>query len=190
MMRIITGRARGIRLQTLEGEATRPTTERVKEAVFSMLQFDIEGRTVLDLFAGSGQMALEALSRGASHAVMTDKSREAVAIIKSNAAKTRLSELCEIYNCESKDYIRKNYGKKFDLIFIDPPYASGLCASALNELCEADMLKPTTIIYCETGNADVFGGSVELAGKFEVIKQGRYSHSFVTLLTPKESEEA
>ena len=81
MMRIITGKARGTRLKTLEGDTTRPTAERVKEAVFSMIQFDLEGREVLDLFAGSGQMALEALSRGASRAVLVDKSKEAIKII-------------------------------------------------------------------------------------------------------------
>ena len=85
-MRIITGKAKGVRLKTLEGDTTRPTAERVKEAVFSMIQFDLEERSVLDLFAGSGQMALEALSRGASEATLVDKSAEAIAIIKENAA--------------------------------------------------------------------------------------------------------
>ena len=87
-MRIITGRARGIRLKPLEGEATRPTAERVKEAVFSMLQFDLEGREVLDLYAGSGQMGLEALSRGAERATFIDSSREAMEIVKANATST------------------------------------------------------------------------------------------------------
>ena len=86
-MRIITGKAKGIRLVTLEGEATRPTSERVKEAVFSMLQFDIEGRRVLDLFSGSGQLALEAVSRGAAEAVLVDKSKDAVKIINTNIEK-------------------------------------------------------------------------------------------------------
>ena len=84
-MRIITGSARGTKLDTLDGDNTRPTSDKVKEAVFSMIQFDIEGRAVLDLFAGSGQLALEALSRGAARATMTDQSRDAVAIITSNA---------------------------------------------------------------------------------------------------------
>ena len=84
-MRIITGKARGIQLVTLDGTATRPTSERAKEAVFSMIQFDIEGRKVLDLFAGSGQLALEALSRGAAEAVLCDNSKEAINIIKKNA---------------------------------------------------------------------------------------------------------
>ena len=90
MMRIITGKAKGIRLKTLEGNATRPTSERVKEAVFSMIQMDIEGREVLDMFSGSGQMALEALSRGAIGAVMLDRSPDAIKIITENAQKTAL----------------------------------------------------------------------------------------------------
>ena len=90
MMRIITGKARGVRLDTLEGLATRPTAEKVKEAIFSMIQFDIEGRRVLDIFAGSGQMALEALSRGAKDAVLIDASKEAAEIIRKNALKTKL----------------------------------------------------------------------------------------------------
>ncbi|MGN1048588.1 MAG: RsmD family RNA methyltransferase, partial [Eubacteriales bacterium] len=90
MMRIITGSAKGVRLATLDGENTRPTTERAKEAVFSMLQFDIEGRRVLDLFAGSGQMGLEALSRGAASAVMVDHAKAAVEIIHKNIEKTKL----------------------------------------------------------------------------------------------------
>mgnify|MGYP002513796524 CR=1 FL=1 len=95
-MRIITGSARGVNLITLDGEATRPTAARTKEAIFSMIQFDIEGRKVLDLFSGSGQLALEALSRGATEAVMCDSSREAVAIMKKNAEKTRLASKCKI----------------------------------------------------------------------------------------------
>ena len=185
MMRIITGKARGIRLVTLEGDATRPTSERVKEAVFSMLQFDIEGRSVLDLFAGCGQMSLEALSRGAIHAVMTDKSRDAVKIIKTNAEKSKLSELCEIYNCDYKDYIARNVGKKFDIVFIDPPYASKLCADALSALCDADMLKSSSIIVCETGNEDIFLGNKALEDKFEKLKSVRYGISCVTILEPK-----
>lgn len=184
MMRIITGKARGIKLVTLEGDATRPTTERAKEALFSMLQFDIEGRTVLDLFAGCGQLSLEALSRGASHAVMTDRSADAVKIIRTNAVKTKLDGMCEIYNCDFGEYIRKNRGKKFDIIFIDPPYASNLCVNALEKLLDTDMLKPSSIIVCETGNEDVFLGNKCLSEKFDTVKQVRYSHSYITILTP------
>ena len=115
MMRIITGKAKGTKLTTLDGYATRPTSERVKEAVFSMLQGDIENREVLDLFSGSGQMALEALSRGASHAVLVDKSPQSINIIKENAEKTRLVSDCTIVRDEYLSFIRKNKGKKFDI---------------------------------------------------------------------------
>ena len=189
MMRIITGKAKGIRLATLEGSATRPTTERVKEAIFSMIQFDIEGREVLDLFSGSGQLALEALSRGAAHAVMVDRSRDAVKIIRTNAAKTRLESMCEIYNCEYGDYILKNKGKKFDLVFLDPPYAVGICADALEKLISADMLKLSSVIICETGDDNVFGGNEALAARFETVKQIRYSHSYVTILSVRKDVE-
>lgn len=188
MMRIITGVAKGVRLNTLEGENTRPTTERVKEAVFSMLQFDIEGRSVLDLFSGSGQLALEALSRGASYAVMTDSSKDAVKIIKTNVQKTKLGDNCEIYNCEYKEYISKNKGKKFDLIFIDPPYSANLVIPALQSLLSADMLKNTSLIVCESGNEDIFEKSPALKEKFDIVKHIRYSKSYITIITPKKEE--
>ena len=182
MMRIITGSAKGVRLSTLEGEATRPTSERVKEAVFSMLQFDIEGRAVLDLFSGSGQMSLEALSRGASSAVMCDKSKDAIKIIRSNAEKTRLSDQCTIYNCDYREYINKSRGKKFDIIFIDPPYAQKLCSAVLSELRAADMLKSSSIIVCESEEEDIFAGNGECAAHFEVVKKAKYSKSYITIL--------
>jgi 16S rRNA (guanine(966)-N(2))-methyltransferase RsmD len=187
MMRIITGKARGIRLATLEGEATRPTTERVKEALFSTIQFDIEGRSVLDLFAGSGQLALEALSRGASYAVMIDKSRDAFKILKANAEKTKLIDDTDIFNCDYKEYITKNKGKRFDIVFVDPPYAQKLYAAVLRALLDADMLKPTSIVICESGDGDVFGGDAALESRFEVLKSARYSHSYITMLKPLEA---
>ena len=109
-MRIITGKAKGIVLKTLSGDATRPTTDRVKEAVFSMLQFDIEDRSILDLFAGSGQMGLEALSRGASKAVFVDKSKDAVKIIKENITKTKLADNSTVFQSDYIDFIKRNQG--------------------------------------------------------------------------------
>ena len=181
MMRIITGKAKGIRLRTLEGDATRPTAERVKEAIFSMLQMDIEGREVLDMFSGSGQMGLEALSRGASSAVMLDRSPAAIKIITENAEKTKLRALCEIKKEDYSDYIRKNCGKQFDIVFIDPPYSSGFYTTALSLLWQNDMLKPTSLVICESGDPDV---CEEVIDKYSVIKQVRYGNIFVTLLSP------
>ncbi len=184
MMRIITGIAKGIPLSTLEGEATRPTAERTKEAVFSMLGFDIEGREVLDLFSGSGQLALEALSRGAKKAVLVDKSRDAVAVIRANAKKTRLEERCEVICSEHSAFISRNAGRRFDIVFLDPPYASQLCALSLEALLAVDMLKPTSIIVCETGSEDVFADNKLLEKRFDVIKKARYGRAYITLLTP------
>ena len=188
MMRIITGKARGVRLDTLEGVETRPTAERVKEAVFSMLQFDIEGRSILDLFAGSGQMALEALSRGASEAVLIDKSKNAIRIIERNAEKSKLSSYCQIYNFDALDYIRRSKDKKFDIIFLDPPYASGLYQPVLSALCDNNMLKPTSIIVCESDSDKLFEGAEELKDKYSVKRSSKYSKTVITLLEPKRDE--
>ena len=189
MMRIITGRAKGVRLETLDGMATRPTSERVKEALFSSLQFDIQDRSVLDLFSGSGQLALEALSRGAAHAVMIDRSKDAVRIIKQNATKTKLADMCEIYNCEFKEYIQKNKGKKFDIVFIDPPYAAGLYGECLSLLLSCDMIKPSTLIVCESETEDLIGDDPELKEKLDIFKQARYGRACICIFKKKENSE-
>ena len=153
MMRIITGSARGIALTTLEGEVTRPTGERAKEALFSMIQFDIEGRRCLDLFAGSGQLGLEALSRGAEHCVFTDEAREAVDVVLANAKKTKLFDKCRISSVSFMQFLKSAAGKeKFDLIFLDPPYASGYIAEALRLISEGDLLRAGGRIVCESDN--------------------------------------
>ena len=186
MMRIITGKARGIRLDTLEGLETRPTAERVKEAVFSMLQFDIEGRSVLDLFAGSGQMSLEALSRGASEAVMIDRSKNAIKIIEKNAEKCRLASNCQILNFDALDYIKRSFGRKFDIIFLDPPYSSGLYQPVLRALYEYNVLKSTSIIVCESDFNELLSGDPALEDIYVVRKSSKYSKTVITLLELKE----
>lgn len=186
-MRIITGSARGVSLLTLPGEATRPTAERTKEAVFSMIQFDIEGRKVLDLFAGSGQLALEALSRGAASAVLCDKSKEAINIIKKNAEKTRLSDKCKIYSSDAQTLLGRLGEERFDIVFLDPPYALKAIPGVLSSLIGNKRLKPTSIIVCETAEAaDVFGSEYELSEKFNIKKQTRYGAACVTIMSPKE----
>ena len=185
-MRIITGKAKGVRLVTLEGETTRPTAERVKEAVFSMLQFDIEGRRVLDLFAGSGQMALEAISRGAAYAVLVDKSKEAEKIIAKNIEKTRLGDACRVFSMDYAEYIRRYAGEKFDIVFLDPPYAERLIPKVLPRLLP--MLKPTSTVICESAEADVFGKS-GMQDNFEIIKQAKYGVAYITILRLKGEAE-
>lgn len=183
-MRIITGTAKGIKLKTLEGDATRPTSERVKEAVFSMIQFDIEGRDVLDLFAGSGQLALEAVSRGARSAVLVDRSRAAVRIIKENVAKARMEDACSVIEADFLNFLLHSAKKKYDIIFLDPPYAQKMYVPALRAMLDADLLKPTSLIICESGEDTVFEGDAALASKFEVVKQSKYSKTFITVFRP------
>ena len=185
MMRIITGRARGIKLNTLEGVNTRPTSERAKEAVFSMIQFDIEGREVLDLFAGSGQMGLEAVSRGAASATFIDKSKDAAKVIAQNIEKTKLSEFCRLLNSDVTDFIRVTKGrKKYDVVFIDPPYALRAVVPTLKALLDGDMLKATSIIVCESEEADIFEADGDLKEKFEIIKVAKYGMAHITIVKP------
>ncbi|MCQ2353547.1 MAG: 16S rRNA (guanine(966)-N(2))-methyltransferase RsmD [Clostridia bacterium] len=185
-MRIITGSARGTKLYTLEGDATRPTSERAKEAVFSTLQFCIEGRRVLDLFSGSGQLALEALSRGAAYAVMVDHSKPAAEIIRKNAEKTHLSDKCRIEVGDVKDRLyRMRDTEAFDIVFIDPPYALGLVPATLSALLKYGRVKSTTYIVCETASEnDVFCGDAVLSAQFEVFRRSNYGIACVTVLRP------
>ncbi len=190
MMRIITGRARGVKLETLAGENTRPTSERAKQAVFSMLQFDIEGREVLDIFAGSGQMGLEAVSRGAKGATFVDSSKDAVGIIKKNIEKTRLSDSCRVLCAKAEDYIKTMRGRaRYDIVFIDPPYALRAAAPTLAALLDAKMLKPTSVVVCESEEGDIFERDPELMSSFDIIKTAKYGVAHITLLTPNKEAD-
>ncbi len=145
-MRVITGSARGRKLITLEGNDVRPTTDRVKEAIFSSIQFDIEGSSVLDLFAGSGQLGIEALSRGAESAVFVDNSKNSLDVVKKNLDITGFNDKSELYNMNSIDFI-KICNRKFDFIFLDPPYNNGILFEILPNLSK--LLKESGKIICE-----------------------------------------
>ena len=147
-MRVITGSARGAKLKTLEGLATRPTSDRVKEAIFNIIQFDIEGRRVLDLFGGSGQLAIEALSRGAEYAVLVDQSAEAVKVIKDNLKKVKFDQKASVFQMDYLRYL-STAREKFDIIFLDPPYAEKSLENALQKISEIDILSDGGIIICE-----------------------------------------
>ena len=182
-MRIITGRARGAQLYTLPGEATRPTSERAKQAIFSMIQFGIEGRYVLDLFAGSGQMALEAVSRGAAHATVCDSSKAACDVIEKNIRKIRAESEVTLLCLDYAEALKRLRGRvKFDIVFLDPPYNKGLVSAALKLLCRYDLLKSTSVVVCESGGEDILAGGVQ--DKYEVIKTAKYGIANVTLVKP------
>ena len=145
-MRVITGTARGRRLKTPENYDIRPTTDNVKESVFNIIQFDIEGRRVLDLFAGTGQLGIECLSRGAAEAVFIDENTAAVKIVKENLKTCGFT--AAVLQQDALSYLR--HCGKFDLIFVDPPYDSGLYESVLETINSVDILSDGGIILCES----------------------------------------
>lgn len=171
-MKIITGSAKGKVLKTLPTLDTRPTSERIKEAMFSSIQFDIEGRRVLDLFAGSGQLGLEALSRGAEHAMFIDSSREAIDVVKENIAKTGFADRSKTLVSDAANYIRKASGKaSFDLVFIDPPYALECAVSMLKKMAEGGVLADGAIAVIESGDEVI---DADKLPEFELIKSKSY----------------
>ncbi len=171
-MKIITGTAKGRNLKTLAGDLTRPTSERIKEAMFSSIQFDIEHRRTLDLFAGCGQLGLEALSRGAESCMFIDSSRDAMEIVKSNAAATGLAEKCKYLVSDARNYVRKVSGReKFDLVFIDPPYALECCGELMRRLADGGVLALGAIVVCESGTEVI---DAERFPDFEVTKSRSY----------------
>ena len=146
-MRIISGTARGRKLKEPTGEKIRPTSDKVKESVFNIIQFDIEGRRVLDLFAGSGQYGIEALSRGARSAVFVDTASEAVKLVKENIKITGFSEQANVYGRDAIRFVESE--EKYDLIFVDPPYDTTLAEKAIAKIVEFDKLNINGIIICE-----------------------------------------
>lgn len=183
MMRIIAGSARRRPLITLDGEEiTRPTTERVKEGLFSAIQFELADKRVLDLFSGSGQLALEALSRGAESAVMIDDSADAVEVIKTNAKNTGLIKQCRISRMDYSEYLKSAAAKneKFDIVFLDPPYAKDVKDEVLKKVSRSNILNPGAIVICES-NVDSFAEGEESYGLI-FRKKYRYGKIFVTML--------
>ena len=147
-MRVITGKARGVTLKTPEGLQTRPTTDRVKEALFSIIQFDIPSASVLDLFGGTGQLGIEALSRGAKRAVFVDESDKACRLIQENLRRTRLEGEGTVVRGDYLAYLSR-CREKFDIIFLDPPYAEVFLENALKRITEIDILQSGGIIVTE-----------------------------------------
>ena len=144
-MRVITGSARGRKLKTPANADIRPTTDNVKESVFNIIQFDIEGRRVLDLFAGTGQLGIECLSRGAAEAVFVDQSAEAVKLVKENLKSCGMS--APVFREDALSFLRRC--GSFDLIFVDPPYDAGLYEPVLKTINSVDILSDGGIILCE-----------------------------------------
>ena len=174
-MRIITGAAKGKRLVTLEGRDVRPTPERVKEGLFSALQFDIEGRRVLDLFAGSGQLGLEALSRGAKSAVFVDASDASVKIVKQNIELTGFGDKARVFRSDYASFAAVSRDT-FDIAFLDPPYSAGLLMPAVKAVLP--LRSDYGAIVCEHPPEVVPKQSV---GVFSVAKTYSYGKVLITV---------
>lgn len=183
-MRIITGSKRGKKLITLEGEQVRPTTDRVKESLFNILQFQLEGRRFLDLFAGSGQIGLEALSRGAALAVFVDASKDSIRVVEKNVQSTGLGDRSKVITADFQSYLR-GCRERFDIAFLDPPYRMGLLEKALPLV--AERMNPGGVILCEHPKDETLP---ESAGDFLQHKSYRYGKIMLTAYRqPVEDEE-
>ena len=178
-MRVITGSARGRALETLKGDdIVRPTTDKVKEAIFSSVQFELEGRDFIDVFAGSGQMGIEALSRGARSALFIDSSREAIAVIERNLKATGLSDRAKAVRADSISYLR-GCSAQFDIAFLDPPYNKGILQDILPII--AQRMKKTGVIICESALNDkllqkYYNFTLDRERTYGKIKVSTYRH--------------
>ncbi len=180
-MRVITGSARGKKLKTLDGLDVRPTSEKVKESIFSIIQFELEGAKFLDLFAGSGQMGIEALSRGAEMCVFVDSSRESQGIIKENLQNTGLFQKSRVVAMDSLAFLERTTDV-FDIAFLDPPYNKGFLQKALPKIVEK--IKSHGIIICEHEKNDILPDEV---GDFKVYRT--YSYGRISLTTYRKKED-
>jgi 16S rRNA (guanine(966)-N(2))-methyltransferase RsmD len=176
-MRVIAGSARRILLKTVDGLETRPTTDRIKETLFNILQPDIPGARVLDLFSGSGALGIEALSRGASSAVFVDGWKDACQLVRENLRLTRLTDKAKVVNSDYLSYLQ-SCREKFDIVFLDPPYAEIFLENALNKISEIDILSDRGIIICERPAEKQL--DLEISG-LQRSKDYRYGKTWVTV---------
>ena len=176
-MRVITGKARGVQLKTPDGMLTRPTADRVKEACFSIINFDIPGAKVLDLFGGTGQLGIEALSRGAKSAVFVDAREEACKLIGENLKRTKLEAEGKVIRSDYLAYLN-NCKEQYDIIFLDPPYAEVFLENSLKRIAEIDILQSNGIIVTERPLGKDL--SVEMEG-FTRSKDYKYGNTLLTI---------
>ncbi len=167
-MRVITGEARGRKLITLDGEDVRPTTDRVKEGMFNIIQFDLEGANVLDLFAGSGQLGIEAISRGAKHCTFVDSSNRSIDVVKQNLKSVGFEKRASVFCGDSKMYIALSKDK-FDIALLDPPYNREIIDSVLPDV--AEKMNDWGIIICESAFNEALPQS---AGEFTLHREYKY----------------
>ena len=174
-MRVISGRLRGKRLEMLKVDAVRPTTDKVKESIFNVIQFDVMGASFLDLFAGSGQIGIEALSRGTQKVTFVDESKRAIDVVRRNLASTKLLERAEVVQNEAISFLRQTR-ERFDIAFLDPPYKTGILQKALDLV--ADVMSERGIIICEHSAEEILPTNIK---KFSVSKSYKYGKIMLTV---------
>lgn len=191
-MRIVAGTAKGTQLISAEGENTRPTLDRVKENFFNAIAFELEDKKVLDLFAGSGQLGLEALSRGAREAVFVDSDANCVEIIKKNAQKAKLFSRCNVYQSDYLEYLsalrkRRGFDKldKFDIVFLDPPYESVAIKDIVKRLLKHGYVAADGIIICETDMPELTFDADIAEEYFAHRKEYKYGKVYITMIKIK-----
>lgn len=175
-MRIISGSRKGRKLVSFEGDSIRPTTDRVKESIFNLIQNFLPGAAVLDMFGGSGALSLEALSRGASFATIVDADKNSIKVIEKNIELTSFAEETKVLCRRAEDFAETVSGK-FDIIFLDPPYNKGFVIPILNTISRRGMLSENGIAVLESDYRDEHG---EIDG-FEILKQRKYGRTYITV---------
>lgn len=175
-MRIIGGKARGTKLYTLDGDNTRPTLDRVKESLFNIIQRDIPESVFLDLFSGSGAIGLEAVSRGAKKAILCDKSKDAINIIKKNIEKTHLQEQVELYQLPFERLLNDKIKEKIDIIYIDPPYKTNFVYNAIKIILDKNLIDQNSIVIIETDEEDRIIKEIEPL-ELEIVNKRKYGRA-------------
>lgn len=182
-MRIISGTAKGTKLFTLDGELTRPTLDRVKESIFNIIQNEIKESVFLDLFSGSGAIALEAASRGAQKVVACDESKKAINIINKNIQKTHLQEIIDVYNSDYSICLKKLKKIKFDFVYLDPPYKTDYIEKSIRQILEYDLINENSKIIIETDDEKILTEILRL--DIEIIDKRKYGRAIIAFLKKK-----
>ena len=184
-MRVISGKARGTKLYTLEGKNTRPTLDRVKESLFNILQIKLQEAVVLDLFAGSGALGIESLSRGANKAIFCDNNLESIHIIEKNLEKTKFLNKAIILKMDYQKALEKLSKEKLDIIYIDPPYAKEMVIPAIQKIIKLDILKNDGIITIETDDEKIISEGLKKIDNIKVYDLRKYGRVKILFLDRK-----
>ncbi|MEG0855046.1 MAG: 16S rRNA (guanine(966)-N(2))-methyltransferase RsmD [Terrisporobacter sp.] len=184
-MRVISGKVRGLKLNAPKNDDVRPTTDRVKESLFNMINSYMIESDILDLFAGTGSLGIECLSRGASRCIFVDSSKESIGIVKSNIKKARMENESVVLNTDFKSAIKSlaSRNAEFDVIFMDPPYYKNMFSDALSAVDNNNLLKEDGIILVEHDTKDKFPNSI---GRLYKSKDKKYGGTTITFYKMEE----